>query len=170
MPLAEYLDGPKSAQPLKNAAPPAESEAEIRKKVFLQFGAMVVLGLALAGWYVGYRIFAAREATPPAPVPIVKAVVPAAVIPTAVVPPVAPESKPIPVIAPQPTPPPVESKPADLPAPIAPVAPIAKPVATKVETPKQPAIVHLYPNGRIRLRSHSKGMMRVPERAKSICK
>jgi hypothetical protein len=145
MPLAEYLDGPKSAQPLKNAAPPAESEAEIRKKVFLQFGAMVVLGLALAGWYVGYRIFAAREATPPAPVPIVKAVVPAAVIPTAVVPPVAPESKPIPVIAPQPTPPPVESKPADLPAPIAPVAPIAKPVATKVETPKQPAIVHQQP-------------------------
>src|ERR1035438_10154525 len=140
MPLAEYLDGPKSAQPLKNAAPPAESEAEIRKKVFLQFGAMVVLGLALAGWYVGYRIFAGREVRPPAPAPILKAVVPTAVVPT-----MPPESKPIHVITPQPTPPPVESKPAALPAPIAPVAPIAKPVATKVETPKQPAIVHQQP-------------------------
>ena len=140
MPLAEYLEGPKSAQPVKNAAPPADSEAEVRKKVFLQFGAMVVLGLALASWYVGYRIFAARDAGPPAPVPIVKAVVPTAVVPTVV-----PESKPIPVITPQPTPPPVESKPAALPAPIAPIAPIAKPVATKVETPKQPAIVHQQP-------------------------
>ena len=131
MPLAEYLEGPQSAPPAKNAAPPADSEAEVRKKVFLQFGAMVVLGLALAGWYVGYRIFAAREATPPAPGPVFKAVVL--------------EPKPIPIITPQPTPPPVESKPAALPAPIAPVAPIAKPVATKVETPKQPAIVHQQP-------------------------
>src|ERR1035438_4922754 len=138
MPLAEYLEGPQSAPPAKNAAPPADSEAEVRKKVFLQFGAMVVLGLALAGWYVGYRIFAAREPALPAPVPILKAVVPTEVVPT-----MAPESKPVPVIAPQPTPPPVESKPAELPAPIAPVALITKPVATRIETPnQQPATIH----------------------------
>lgn len=136
MPLAEYLDGPKSAQPLKNAAPPSDSEPEIRKKVFLQFGAMVALGLALAGWYVGYRIFAARESLPPAPVPILKTVAPATVVPTIV-----PESKPIPVVTPQPTQPPVESKPVELPAPIAPVVPIAKPIATvtqKRDSPAQP--------------------------------
>src|SRR5271169_5317576 len=99
MPLAEYMEG-QSAQPVKNAAPSPDAQVEIRKKVFWQFGAMVVLGLALAGWYVGYRVFAAREAQQPAPVPILKAVVP----------PTVPESKPIPVITPQPTPPSVESK------------------------------------------------------------
>jgi hypothetical protein len=135
MPLAEYLEGPKSAQPLKNAALPAESEAEIRKKVFFQFGGMVVLGLALAGWYVGYRIFAAGEPAPPAPVTISKAVVPT----------IAPESKPTSVITPQPTPPPVESKPIAHPAPIAPVAAIARPVATKIETNQQPATVQQQP-------------------------
>ncbi len=141
MPLAEYLDGPEPAAPAKKALPPADSEPEIRKKVFWQFGAMVVLGLALAGWYVGYRIFAAREAAPPDPVPILKAVVPATKVPT-----IAPESKPIPVIPPQPTPPRVESKPAALPAPIAPVASIAKPVAPVIETPnQQPAAVQQQP-------------------------
>lgn len=69
MPLAEYLEGPNSAQSANGASPPVpeNSAAKMRKKVSLQFGALVALGLALAGWYVGYRVFKARAGAPPVP-------------------------------------------------------------------------------------------------------
>ena len=61
MPLAEYLDGQKAPQP---PAAPTNSAAKLRKQVFLQGGLVIALGLLLAGWYVGYRVFAARSAQP----------------------------------------------------------------------------------------------------------
>jgi cell division septation protein DedD len=114
MPLAEYLKGPQSAN---DAAPPppVDPAAEMRKKVFVQFGALVALGLALAGWYVGYRVFAARASRPPAPEAAI-------VVHTPVPAPVA--------ITRQPTPPPVAPKPAEVPVATAPVAssPVEKPL------------------------------------------
>jgi hypothetical protein len=110
MPLAEYLEGPKSAQP---PVAPKDSAAQLRKKVFLQGGAMIALGLLLAGWYVGYRVFTTRSSQPRIPVPV--PVVVAKEVPKKV------------VVALQPAPPPAESKPIELPAPVAPAAPIAKP-------------------------------------------
>jgi hypothetical protein len=109
MPLAEYLEGPKSAQPSNDVASPLpqNSTATMRKKVFLQFGALVALGLALAGWYVGYRVFKARADAPPVPAIVVHTPVPLASAE--------------PRIA-QPSPALVESKPAV-------TDPIAKPVA-----------------------------------------
>jgi len=127
MALAEYVEGQKSAQP---AASPTASTAKLRKKVFLQFGVMIALGLGLASWYVGYRVLTARAAQPPVPIAVVKAVV-------------APELKPIVVVAPPPTPLPVEAKPVELPAPVAPVVAVAKPVDAKTETPRLlPAPIH----------------------------
>jgi hypothetical protein len=78
----------------------------MRKQVFLQFGVIIALGLALAGWYVGYRVVTARAAQPlePGSGMVVHTPVPHR----------------------QPTPPPAESKPAEIPAP---VAPVTKPVA-----------------------------------------
>src|SRR5450755_752828 len=71
MPLAESLEDPKSSTEVKDDARPLASAAKLRKQVFLQFGAMVVLGLALAGWYVGFRIFSGpREERVTAPVAI----------------------------------------------------------------------------------------------------
>jgi hypothetical protein len=110
MALAEYLEGQKSVQ---TAASPTGSAGKLRKRVFVQFGVMIALGLGLAGWYVGYRVFTARAAQPPAPIVVVK---------------------PIPVVAPLP----VEAKPVELPAPVAPVVPVAKPVVAKTETPRRP--------------------------------
>ncbi len=59
MPLAEYLEGQKSAPP---AAAPADPAAKLRKQVFTQVAVMITLGLLLAGWYVGYRVYSARAA------------------------------------------------------------------------------------------------------------
>jgi SPOR domain len=111
MPLAEYLDGPNSAQSANGASPPVpeNSAAKMRTKVLLQFGALVALGLALAGWYVGYRVFKARAGSPP---------VRAVVVPTPV--PVASAATEVKIA--QPTPALVESKPAT-------TVPITKPVA-----------------------------------------
>jgi hypothetical protein len=116
MPLAEYLKGPQAGQ-AENAAPltlppPMDPAAQMRKKVFIQFGALVALGLALAGWYVGYRVFAARAAKPPGPVAPIVVRTP---VPTAPV-----------TVVPQPTPPPAESKPAEV---LAARPSIAKPAA-----------------------------------------
>src|ERR1700693_276677 len=78
MPLAEYLEGPNSAQSANGASTrvPENSAAKMRKKVSLQFGALVALGLALAGWYVGYRVFKARAGAPPVPAIVVHTQVP----------------------------------------------------------------------------------------------
>src|SRR5580692_2114397 len=105
MPLAEFLEDPKSALSVKDASPPVDPAAKMRKKVFLEFGAIIALGLALAGWYVGYRVLAARADQPPAPAP---AQAPAIVVRTPV--PIAPAR-----VVPQPTPAPVESKAAHVP-------------------------------------------------------
>lgn len=107
MPLAEYLEGEKSAQP---PATKPDSAAKLRKQVFLQGGAMIALGLLLAGWYVGYRVFAARSAQPPVPVSVA----------------VTKEAPKNAVVAPQSTPLP-KSKPIELPTPVAPPALIVKP-------------------------------------------
>ncbi len=115
MPFAEFSEESKSA-PLKDASPPADSAAKMRKQVFLQFGAVIALGLALAGWYVSYRVVTARAAQPLEPGMAI-------VVHT-------------PVAHPQPTPPPVESRPAEIPAPS---APIAQPVAV-APTPTAPAV------------------------------
>jgi hypothetical protein len=123
MPLAEFLEDPKPAPSLKDAPPPVDPAAKMRKKVFLQFGAMIVLGLALAGWYVGYRVLAARANQPPAPAPTQAAAI---VVHTAV--PIAPAK-----VAPPSTPAPVESKAARVPALS---APIATPATPKAATPE----------------------------------
>jgi len=121
MPLAEYLKGPQSTN---DAAPPppVDPAAEMRKKVSIQFGALVALGLALAGWYVAYRVFAAREAQPPVPVEAIAVHTP---VPAASV-----------AIAPQPTPLPAKSKPAPAIAPTAAVGPVA---AAKIIPPAVPS-------------------------------
>jgi sporulation related protein len=121
MPLAEFLEDPKSAPSVKDASPPVDPAAKMRKKVFLEFGAIIALGLALAGWYVGYRVLAARADQPPAP-----ATAPAIVVHTPV--PVAPAR-----VVPQPTSAPVESKAADVPAVSAPIATAATPKAATPE-------------------------------------
>jgi hypothetical protein len=135
MPLAEYLKGPQSGQSANDAAPPApvDPAAQMRKKVFIQFGALVALGLALAGWYVGYRVFAARAAQPPAPVAAVVVHTPVTAAPV--------------TNAPQPTPPPAESKPAEIPAARAPIAkPVAAPpIAAKPAGPMSAARVAAAP-------------------------
>ena len=124
MPLAEYLEGQKSA-PAPTA--PKDTAAKLRKQVFLQGGAVIALGLLLAGWYVGYRVFTSRSAQPAIPVKVILQEAPKKI-----------------AVAPQPAPPPVESKPVELPAPVAPVAPIAKtdPPAT---TDQPPATVNQKP-------------------------
>jgi hypothetical protein len=99
MPLAEYLDGPNSAQSANDTVPPPpeNSAAKMRQKVFLQFGALVALGLALAGWYVGYRVFKARAGSPPVRAAVVPTPVPVASAATGVkvAPPPAPAIIPI---------------------------------------------------------------------------
>jgi hypothetical protein len=122
MPLAEYLEGPKSAQP---PTAPKDSAAKLRKKVFLQGGAVIALGLLLAGWYVGYRVFTARSAQPRVPVQVIQEV-----------------PKKI-AVAPQPVPPPAEPKPVPLPTPVVPVAPVAKSEPVTVNPP--PAPIHRQP-------------------------
>jgi cell division septation protein DedD len=97
----------------------------MRKKVSIQFGALVALGLALAGWYVGYRVFAAREAAQP-PAPVLAIVVHTPVPPASV------------AIAPQPTPPPAESKPAAKPEAVKPAIPVSAPIAKAVQSPQAP--------------------------------
>jgi cell division protein FtsN len=72
-------------------APPAVAQTAIaeqaRKRVFLSFAGTCVVGLALAGWYVGDRIFAAdTEHTSAAPA---EAIVQPANIPMPVPPPAA---------------------------------------------------------------------------------
>ncbi len=121
MPLAEYLEGQKPVQP---PVAPKNSAAKLRKQVFLQGGLMLALGLLLAGWYVGYRVFAARAARPPVPVPLV--------VPKEVAKEVAKK-----VVAPQQPapPPPVATKPVELPTPVAPVVPIAKPATIHRQPP-----------------------------------
>jgi len=47
------------SQPSKAQPDPAE---KARKRLFVSFGGTVVFGLALAGWYVGDRIYAAEVA------------------------------------------------------------------------------------------------------------
>jgi hypothetical protein len=115
MPLAEFLEDPKPAPSVKDAPPPVDPAAKMRKKVFLEFGAIIVLGLALAGWYVGYRVLAARADQPPAPAPAQAIVVHTPV-------PDAPAR-----VVPQPTPGLVESKAAHVPVVSAPIAAAATP-------------------------------------------
>jgi len=123
MPLAEFLEDPKPAPSVNDAPPPVDPAAKMRRKVFVEFGAIIVLGLALAGWYVGYRVLAARADQPPAPAP---SQTQAIVVHTPV--PIAPAK-----VAPQPTPAPVESKAASVPAVS---APIATATTSKAATPK----------------------------------
>ncbi|MGD0297514.1 MAG: SPOR domain-containing protein [Bryobacteraceae bacterium] len=125
MPLAEFLEDPRPAPSVKVAPQPADSAVKMRKKVFLEFGAIIALGLALAGWYVGYRVLAARAGQPPAPAPAA-ATTPPIVVHTPV--PAAPAK-----LAPPPTPAVVESKPADVPAVRAPAATTATPKAATPE-------------------------------------
>jgi type IV secretory pathway VirB10-like protein len=129
MPLAEYLKGPQSARSENDVAPPSPMDpaAKMRKKVFIQFGALVALGLALAGWYVAYRVFTAQAAQPPAPVEAIVVHTPVPAAPVA--------------ITTQPTPAPVESKSAEVGATNTPLAkPVAPPVAAKpvAATPAAP--------------------------------
>jgi SPOR domain len=124
MPLAESLEDPKSLTEVKDDARPLASAAKLRKQVFLQFGAMVVLGLALAGWYVGFRIFSGpREERVTAPVAIT--VAPPLPVPAAAKP-VEKTAPPLPVAA--------AVKPVEKTAPPLPVPAAAKPVA-KTEAP-----------------------------------
>lgn len=86
MPLAEYLEGQKSAPP-PPAAKPADSAAKLRKQVFTQVAVMIALGLLLAGWYVGYRVYSAPAAQPQIVVSTPVIEVPKPVVTPAVVPP-----------------------------------------------------------------------------------
>jgi hypothetical protein len=155
MALAEFLKEPVPAPAASPDTKPADPAAKLRKQVFLEFGAMVALGLLLAGWYVAYRIVAGRggarvpqlakitfaqPAVAPAP-KVVSQPPPAQPIPS---PPPLAESKPsLPVPAViaksgQPAPPLAhETKSATLPAPLAKETVLAKPVLSKA-VPAQP--------------------------------
>jgi hypothetical protein len=126
MPLAEFLEDSKSTPSVKAGASPVDSAAKMRKQVFLQFGVIIALGLALAGWYVGYRVLTARAAQPLEPGAAI-------VVHTPVERPqsIAPQP-----VAPKSTPQAVEPKPAEIPAPS---PPIAKPVAV-ASAPVAPAV------------------------------
>jgi|HubBroStandDraft_4_1064222.scaffolds.fasta_scaffold189395_1 hypothetical protein len=112
MPLAELSEDPKPTPSGKDATPPVDSAAKMRKQVFLQFGAIIALGLALAGWYVAYRVVTARAAQPLEPGMAIVVHTPA-------------QPQPIPT-RPITTPLAVESKPAEIPATS---PPVVKPVA-----------------------------------------
>ena len=75
----ETIDKGIQASP-ETPADPAQKQA---KRVFIGFAATVTIGLALAGWYVGGRIFAAEKAHP---VAIAKPVAAARVIAAPVAP------------------------------------------------------------------------------------
>jgi cell division septation protein DedD len=96
MPLAEFLG---DSKPATTAVP--HPAAQLRKQVFLQFAAIIALGLALTGWYVGFRIFSERPALRPA-VPVKRAQIAAP-----------PAAKPVVTIAVPPAPSPVEHKPVE---------------------------------------------------------
>jgi hypothetical protein len=66
MPIAEFLKDPQPATSTKEPARPADQAAKLRKQVFIGFGAIIVVSLALAGWYVGFRVFAGERTPPPA--------------------------------------------------------------------------------------------------------
>jgi hypothetical protein len=120
MPLAEFLEDSKPTPSVKDGAQPVDSAAKMRKQVFLQFGAIIALGLALAGWYVAYRVVTARAAQPLEPGTAIVVHTPVAQ------PQPIPTLQPIPALQPIPTPQPVESKPAEIPVP---APPVVKPVA-----------------------------------------
>lgn len=126
MPLAEFLEDPKSAPSVKDAAPPVDSAAKMRKQVFLQFGVIIALGLALAGWYVAYRVVTARAAQPLEPEMAIVVHTPVAHPQPTPPQPTPPQSTPPQSTPLQPPAAPVESKPAESPAPS---PPIVKPVA-----------------------------------------
>jgi hypothetical protein len=78
MSLAEFLNDPRP--PAKPSAGSGNPAAKLRKQVFLEFGAIVFLGLLLAGWYVGFRIVAAPS-TPQPVAPVATIVVKSPVAP-----------------------------------------------------------------------------------------
>ena len=129
MSIAEFLKDPKAESVGKVSAAGVDSAAKLRKQVFGIFGSVVVLGLALAGWYVAYRIIAERGTrvastavvTIPVASPAPAAVQPAPAPPSTVA--VPPVSAPVAKVA--------EAKPAPVPE--------AKPVASVVVPAKPPA-------------------------------
>jgi len=111
MSIAQFLKDPETESVAKVSAPGVDAAAKLRKQVFGIFGSVVVLGLALTGWYVAYRIIAERGTqvssapavvTIPAPSPVVSAppVVPVRASAPAVQSPSAPftQAKPLPAI------------------------------------------------------------------------
>lgn len=137
----------------KESAPAADPAAKLRKQVFIVFGAIIVVGLALAGWYVGFRVLAGAPTSrptasvdmTPAPAPVVLAkpelttaarslLSPVEAKPTAA--PVA--AKPEPTIPAPPRPSPAETKPPSAPvvAKPVPVPVVAKPAATPAAPPR----------------------------------
>ena len=116
--LAEFLGDSKSATAVTDDPRPSGPAAQLRKQVFLQFGAIIALGLALTGWYVGFRIFTGRPALRPA-VPVAPAIQPIvkraqiAAPPPVPATPAAPTAKPVVTLASPPPPSPVEHKPAE---------------------------------------------------------
>ena len=88
MSIAEYLKDSKTEAVAKEAGPaprgPAPEARKLRKQVFGISGSVIVLGLALAGWYVAYRIGAERgtraSSAPAVTIPVPGAV-PAAIQP-----------------------------------------------------------------------------------------
>ena len=106
MPLAEFLGDSKPATAVTDDPRPSGPAAQLRKQVFLQFGAIIALGLALTGWYVGFRIFTGRPALRPA-VPVAPAIQPIVKRAQIAAP---PPAKPVVTLA---SPPPVEHKPVE---------------------------------------------------------
>jgi cell division protein FtsN len=77
-----------------NPETPADSAKKQAKRVFIGFAATITIGLGLAGWYVGGRIYAAEKVHP---VAIAKAVPVAAVVEPVAIPVAIPVEKSKPV-------------------------------------------------------------------------
>jgi hypothetical protein len=123
MSIAEFLKDPPPATAVQESAPPVDPAAKLRKQVFLGFGAIIALGLALTGWYVGSRVFAGLPTSrPAAPAAITAAPTPASAeavthppVVTAAPVPAAAVAKPVAPLNPPPVSSPVEAKPTEVP-------------------------------------------------------
>lgn len=148
MALAEFLKEPAPASAASPVAEPLDPAAKLRKQVFLEFGAMVALGLLLAGWYVAYRIVAGRGGVRVPEAPKITAARPPAVPAPKIV------FQPTPGVS-IPSPPPAESTPAlpvaeviAKPAPPPPLAeskpalPVTEPISKSAPSPPPPLPVH----------------------------
>jgi hypothetical protein len=135
MSLAEFLNDPQPTTTAKQKAGVGSPQAKLRKQVFLEFAAIVCVGLLLSAWYVAFRI-GAGERSLQASAPVTSIPIPA---PVRATPAIQAPATPAPAI---PVPAPVRATPAaQAPAKPAPAIPIPAPVRATpaAQAPATPA-------------------------------